>query len=131
MSTSKPIGQIRGVGFAILMMLITFGIYGIYWNYVNFEEIRRYRGQGVPGIGGVLLALVGVSPFLIGSYVGKMYREDGQDAPVSGWTGLWMFPGSFILIGPIIFFAKVQGAINNFWAAHEEVAPAAPAAEPA
>jgi hypothetical protein len=113
---------------AIVLTLLTFGIYGIYWNYVNFEEISKWRGKGVGGLGGVALALIGVSPFLLGSYVGQMYREANEDPPVSGATGLWMFPGAFILIGPIIFFSKVQGAINVFWALQGEVPDAAPAA---
>ncbi|GAB2640648.1 hypothetical protein GCM10027270_31590 [Nocardioides ginkgobilobae] len=38
-----------------------------------------------------------------------------QKEPVSGATGLWYFPGMFILVGPIIWFVKTNGALNDYW----------------
>ena len=39
-----------------------------------------------------------------------------------------MFPGALILIGPIVFLSKVQGALNLFWQlASEPAAQEAPA----
>ena len=35
--------------------------------------------------------------------------------PVSAATGLWYFPGMLILIGPIIWFVKTNGALNDYW----------------
>jgi hypothetical protein len=41
-----------------------------------------------------------------------MYKEDGQENPVSGWTGLWnLLP----YVGVFVYLAKVQGALNRFW----------------
>ena len=132
MNSGKPVGEVRSVGTVIVLMMLTFGIYGLYWNYVSFGEVHRYRGKGVGGGVGLLTALVGIAPFLLASYVGEMYREANEDPPVSGATGLWMFPGAFILIGPIVFLSKVQGALNLFWQlASEPAAPTAAAAEPA
>src|SRR5262249_54857753 len=34
-----PLGQERGVGFAIVLTLVTLGIYGIYWLYKCFSEV--------------------------------------------------------------------------------------------
>ena len=34
---------------------------------------------------------------------------------MSGLTGLWYFPGMLILIGPIVWFVKTNGALNNYW----------------
>jgi hypothetical protein len=116
LSTNKPLGEVRGVGSVILLTMLTLGIYGIYWNFKTFDELHRHRGKGVTGGVGLLLALVGVSPFLLGSYIRQAYEEDGFEPTVSGATGLWMFPGFLLLgIGPIIFFVKVQGALNNLW----------------
>jgi hypothetical protein len=38
--------------------------------------------------------------------------------PVSGATGLWYFPGMFILVGPLVWFVKTNGALNAYWRAH-------------
>ena len=41
-----------------------------------------------------------------------MYASDGREAPVSGWTGLWhLIP----IVGAIIWWVKVQGALNSYW----------------
>src|SRR5207302_921634 len=79
----KQVGEVRSAGSVIMLTLITFGIYGLVWNYHSFEEIRRFRGKGVGGGAGVLLALFGIAPFLLGSYVGDMYADQKEDPPVS------------------------------------------------
>jgi hypothetical protein len=111
-----PLGQPRGVGFGILMMIITIGIYGYYWSYKTFEEMKNHRnGQGIGGALAIILMFVGGSiaiPFIGGSEVGNMYAEDGREKPVSGITGLWII---LPLIGAIIWFVKVQGALNRYW----------------
>jgi hypothetical protein len=109
---SRPLGSVRGVGLAIVLFIVTLGLYGLYWYPVTFSELKRYRGQGVGGLGGFLLLFVLVSPFLLPAYVGRMYQEDGKDNPVSGWTGLWnLVP----YVGVFVYLAKVQGALNRFW----------------
>ncbi|MEJ7628811.1 MAG: hypothetical protein WKF54_04395 [Nocardioidaceae bacterium] len=30
-------------------------------------------------------------------------------------TGLWVIPGILIIVGPIIWFVKVNGALNDYW----------------
>jgi hypothetical protein len=30
-------------------------------------------------------------------------------------TGLWYFPGVLILVGPIVWFVKTNGALNDYW----------------
>ena len=130
MASTGPVGKERGTFFVILMSIITFGIYAIYWVYSTHDEIKRHSGEGVGGGLGIVIYFVAgvVTPFLIGSEVGKMYQADGRTSPVSGKTGLWVFPGIFILIGPIIWLAKVQGALNDYWKSKAtSAAPAAPA----
>jgi hypothetical protein len=65
-----------------------------------------------------------VTIFLIPSDVGKLYKADGREAPMTGWTGLWQF---LPIVGQIVWFVKVQGALNRYW---DSKAAPAPTAEP-
>ena len=112
-ASTKQLGTPRGVGKVILLGIITLGIYIIIWQWKTFNELKRYRGQGVGGGVGFLLSFVLVSLFLLPSYVGKAYQEDGQNAPITGWSGFWVLVP---YIGTFIWIAKNQGALNDFWA---------------
>jgi Domain of unknown function (DUF4234) len=111
-----PLGNPRGVGFGILMAIVTLGIYSFYWSYVTFEELKLHRnGKGLGGAIALILMFVGGAvaiPFLAGSEVGEMYAEDGREKPVTGLTGLWIL---LPLAGAIIWFVKVQRALNRYW----------------
>ena len=59
-----------------------------------------------------------------------MYRKDGKESPVSGWTGLWLFPFGILIIPIFVWYAKVQGALNRYWEAKtSQGAPAAAVTE--
>ena len=120
MSTSDntgPLGQPRGIGFGILMFIITLGFYSWYWAFKTHDEIKQHSGEGVGGVIGLVIwiLLSVVSAFVIPSEVGKMYKKDGQEPPITGWTGLWLFPGAILIIPAIVWFVKVQGALNRYW----------------
>ena len=120
-------GKPRGVGFVIVLTIVTLGIYSLYWLWVTFAEVKRWRGEGVNGFVGLLLSIVVVGYFLLPSYVGRMYKADGvargedplqaaDNVPITGWSGL------FILIpwiGSLIWMARVQGKLNDFWEGQE------------
>jgi Domain of unknown function (DUF4234) len=127
-----PLGEERGVLFVILISLITLGIYYLYWVYKTQEEIKEHSGQGIGGVLGLVIALVVgvVTPFVIPSEIGKMYEQDGQQSTVNGWTGLWATLGILILIGPFVWFVKVQRALNRYWASKQGQAAAEPAPTP-
>jgi hypothetical protein len=114
-----PLGKIRGTGMAIFLTFITLGIYTLVWWYCTHEEMKRHTGQGMGGGLALLLAfLVGiVMPYVTSSEVGNMYERAGQPKPVTGATGLWYFPGVFILVGPFIWFIQTNGALNAYWRA--------------
>jgi hypothetical protein len=120
-----PLGRQRGVGFGILLFIVTFGFYGWYWAFKTEEEIKQHTGEGLGGVLGLVVWIVisAVSGFVIPSEVGKMYTRDGQVAPVTGWTGLWLFPGAILLIPAIVWFVKVQGALNRYWSAKGVATP--------
>jgi hypothetical protein len=98
--------------------------YFFYYFYVTFEEVKKYRRQGVGGVAGLLLCFVIVGSFLLPAYVGRMFKEDGEHPQISGWAGLWQL---IPLVGGFIYFAKLQGALNNFWEMKQRGAPAAAA----
>jgi hypothetical protein len=109
-----PIGERRGVLFVIVLSLVTFGIYHLYWFYKNFEEMKRHTREGIGGVLGLVIAIV-FSPinwFVMPSEIGKMYRGAGRQAPMTGWTGLWIL---LPLIGWFVWTIKIQRALNRYW----------------
>lgn len=118
-STGQNLGKIRSTGTCILLAIVTFGIYQLVWWYSTHDEMKRHTGQGIGGgIALVLAFFVGVvAPFVTSNEVGNMYERAGMSKPVGTATGLWYFPGIFILVGPIVWFVKTNGAINDYWRA--------------
>ncbi len=112
-----PRGNRRGIGFGILLFVITFGLYGWYWAFKTHEELKQHTGDGIGGVLGLVIWILisPVSAFVIPSEIGKMYEKAGKTPAVNGWTGLWLFPFGFLLIPAIVWFVKVQGALNRYW----------------
>jgi Domain of unknown function (DUF4234) len=110
-----PIGNTRSIGLSILWAVLTIGIYTFIWTYKTQEEIKRYSGNGVGGVIGLVIFIL-ISPvtyFVVASETRYMYEDlDGQKSPVRGITGLWFI---LPLIGSIVWFVKVQGALNRYW----------------
>lgn len=117
---SGPLGKTRSTGTAMLLFVVTFGIYGWFWYFATHDEMKRHSGNGVGGPVALLIAvLVGIaSPFISSAEVGSLYERAGQAKPVSGVTGLWLALGWIILVGPIVWFVKTNGALNAYWHAH-------------
>jgi hypothetical protein len=129
-STSRntgPLGSPRGIGFGILLFIVTIGFYSWYWVFKTQEEVKQHSGEGVGGVIGLVIWILlnVVSAFVIPSEVGKMHKKDGQEPPVTGWTGLWLFPGAILIIPAIVWFVKVQGALNRYWTGKGPAANAA------
>jgi hypothetical protein len=116
-----PAGKERGIGVSILLFVVTLGFYGWYWAFKTQEETKQETGEGLGGVLGLVIwILIGaVSAFVIPSEVGKMYSRAGKLPPVTGWTGLWLFPFGVFVVPAIVWFVKVQGALNRYWAAAE------------
>jgi hypothetical protein len=127
MNMTRPVGTQRSVLTVILLSIVTFGIYAIYWQYKSFQEMKDFSGTGIGGLAGVLLAIfLGiVNVFLLPSEVGNLYGAGGEPKPVSGLTGFWVL---IPIIGSFIWIAKVQGALNRFWAFQGPASGATPAA---
>ena len=120
-----PLGNRRGVGFGILMFIVTLGFYSWYWAFKTQEEVKEHSGQGIGGVLGLVIWILlnPVSAFVIPSEIGAMYRKDGRDSPVTGWTGLWLFPFGFLIVTAIVWFVKTQGALNDYWESKGVPAP--------
>ena len=85
MPNTGPLGQERGIVFVIVLSIVTLGIYSLYWTYKIYEEMRQHTGDGIGGVIGLVIALVigVVNFFVIPSEVGRMYKGDGRQAPVT------------------------------------------------
>ena len=115
---AAPIGQIRNTGTCILLTFVTFGIYSWVWYFKTHEEMKRHTNAGVGGGLALVLAMFAsiVMPFISASEVGGLYERRGQRAPVNGATGLWFLLLTwFFLVGAIVWFVKVNGALNEYW----------------
>ncbi len=124
-SPAGPVGQVRDTGTCILLTVVTFGIYALVWYYKTHDEMKRHSGVGIGGgIALVLAIFVGIAmPFVTASEVGGLHERRGQRAPVSACTGLWyLLLGWFFLVGAIVWFVKVNGALNDYWRSVEAAA---------
>ncbi len=98
----------------ILLMIVTCGIWGIFWTYRTNEDLKKYTADGLGGVLGVVIYILlsVVLMFTIPSEIEKMYQRDGRQSPVSPLWGLWFL---LPIIGNIIWYLKVQSALNEFW----------------
>ena len=115
-SSGRPIGRPRSVGLTILIAVVTLGIWTWVWSYLNVEELKNYRRDGLGGVA-YLLFTIFISPvtmFLMANEVEQMYREAGEEPKITTLWGLWFL---LPLIGNIIWYVRIQNAINEFWQA--------------
>ena len=120
-AAGAPAGTQRSIGVSMLLFVVTLGFYGWYWAYKTQEEMKQETGDGLGGVLGLVIwILIGaVSAFVIPSEVGKMFARAGKTPPVTGWTGLWLFPFGVFVVPAIVWFVKVQGGLNAYWAARD------------
>lgn len=120
-AASAPAGKQRSIGVSMLLFIVTLGFYGWYWAYKTQEEMKQETGDGLGGVLGLVIwILIGaVSAFVIPSEVGKLFTRAGKTPPVTGWTGLWLFPFGVFVVPAIVWFVKVQGALNAYWSARD------------
>lgn len=101
----------------LLVSVVTCGIWTFVWAYQNGEELKRFRGTGIGGLGMLLITIL-VSPvtmFLLASEVEQAYRDEGREPPITTLWGLWFL---LPLIGNLVWYVRIQGAINDYWTLH-------------
>ncbi len=113
-TSDRPLGRGRSKGLTILVTIVTFGIWTLVWSFQNGEELKKYRNDGLGGALYLILTLVfaPVTMFMIADEVGKLYTDDGQQAPVTALWGLWIL---LPIIGLFVWYIKVQNCLNDFW----------------
>jgi uncharacterized protein DUF4234 len=117
-AASARVGKPRSIGASILLFVVTLGFYGWYWAFKTHEETKQETGEGLGGVLGLVVWILisAVSAFVIPSEVGRMFTRAGKAPPVTGWTGLWLVPFGIFIVPAVVWFVKVQGALNSYWA---------------
>jgi DUF1707 SHOCT-like domain/Domain of unknown function (DUF4234) len=112
-----PAGQVRTTALQILLFVVTFGIWGYVYFFQTHDEMKQHSGEGIGGVLALIVSLFAyvASPFLLSHEVGGLYERAGRRRPVSALTGLWFFPGIFLLVGPLIWFVLTNHALNYYW----------------
>jgi hypothetical protein len=107
-------GVYYSIGLTILLMIVTLGIWGFFWTYRTSEDLKRYNGDGLGGVLGVVLYFLVhvVLMFTIPNEIDAMYKRAGRASPVSAIWGLWFL---LPIIGNIVWYVKVQRSLNDFW----------------
>ncbi|MEM9516420.1 MAG: DUF4234 domain-containing protein [Actinomycetota bacterium] len=111
------IGKRRSIGLVILLSIVTFGIWTVVWSYQNGDELKRYSSRGIGGVGYLFITLL-IAPatmFLMASEVEQIYRNEGREPRITTLWGLWFL---LPLIGNIIWYVRIQRAINELWRIH-------------
>jgi len=67
-----------------------------------------------PGTGKAKRRPPRITMFLMADEVEQMYREAGEEPKITTLWGLWFL---LPLIGNIIWYVRIQNAINEFWQA--------------
>jgi hypothetical protein len=108
------IGKPRSVGLTILVTVVTFGFWTWFWSYWNGEELKKYNRDGLGGLAYLLFTifLVPITMFLMANEVERMYTDAGEEPRITTLWGLWFL---LPLIGNIIWYVRIQNAINEFW----------------
>ena len=98
----------------IVLTIVTLGIWSIIWSYWNGEELKRYRPAGLGGVAYAVITffIAPVTMFMMANEVEKLYQEDGQEPKITTIWGLWFL---LPLIGNIIWYVRIQNALNDFW----------------
>lgn len=107
-------GKGRSAGLVLLVSIVTFGIWIFVWSYQNGEELKKHNGKGLGGVVYLVLTFIfaPITMFMLADEVDKMYTAAGKQSPVTAITGLWFL---LPIIGNIVWYFKVQGALNSHW----------------
>lgn len=114
---TRQLGKRRSAGLVILLTIVTCGVWAVVWAYQNGDELQRFTGKGLGGVVHLVVTILlsPVTMFTLASEVEQVYRDDGQEPPITTLWGLWFL---LPLIGNLIWYLRIQEAINDYWTAH-------------
>jgi Domain of unknown function (DUF4234) len=113
-----PAGKVRSTWAVIGLSIITLGIYSLYYQFAVHQEMKDHSGEGIGGVVALILAIFTgglVISFVLPHEVGTLYARQGRPRPVSATTGLWAILGCLIIVGPLVWLIKTNGALNAYW----------------
>ena len=110
-----PLGQRRSIATVLLLTIVTLGIWQLVWSYQNGDELKRYSNKGFGGVVYLVFSFVfyPVTMFLMASEVEQLYRNEGEEPPITAIWGLWFL---LPIIGNLIWYVRIQRSINDYWA---------------
>ena len=115
--TGGSLGTPRSALVVILLTIVTLGIWTLVWSFQNGDELKRHTGRGLGGVAYLFITLLvaPVTMFLMASEVEQLYRSDGKEPPITTIWGLWFL---LPIIGNLIWYLRIQRALNEYWIAH-------------
>jgi hypothetical protein len=107
-------GVFYKTGMNILLAVVTCGIWMFVWTFRTGEDLKQHNGDGLGGLLHIVILffLSPVTMFLLPNEVQKMYERDGRQSPVTTLLGLWFL---LPIVGNIIWYVKMQNALNDYW----------------
>lgn len=114
---TRPLGKRRSPGLVILLTIVTCGVWAVVWAYQNGDELQRFSGKGLGGVVHLIVTILlsPVTMFTLANEVEVLYRDDGQEPPITTLWGLWFL---LPIIGNLVWYLRIQEAINDYWTAH-------------
>jgi hypothetical protein len=111
------IGKPRSALLVILLSIVTLGVWTWIWSKQNGDELQRHNRTGLGGWAYFFITLIlhPVTMFLMAGEVEQMYRREGKQPPITTIWGLWFL---LPLVGNLIWYLRIQSAINRYWAEH-------------
>lgn len=109
------IGTKRNPEKVISLWVMSFGLYGIYWLAKTFSELQMNRKKGISGRSYAALAILfpplALSAcWLLPSYVGKLYAENGKLEQISSSWGAILFLPSLALWSVVVMSYLIMSA---------------------
>lgn len=110
-------GRRRAIGVTILVSIVTCGIWTYVWAFQNGEEVKQWSGEGLGGGLHLVLTILfaPATMFILAGEVEQLYRREGKEPPITTIWGLWFL---LPLIGNIIWYVRIQNALNDYWTAY-------------
>jgi hypothetical protein len=118
-----PLGKRRSPGLIVVLTLVTCGIWGLVWSFQTGDEVKQHTREGLGGVVYLIITflLAPLTMFLLASEVENMYRREGKEPPITTIWGLWFL---LPIIGNLIWYLRIQRALNDYWTDHGQTNPA-------